>query len=117
MSQILLTVRYHVAGNPDAFRASMESVAPAIASVDGLMWKIWGLDSERRQGLSVYLFACQSAANRFAAGPMIERLRQRPDIAEVSLEVAPVDADLSALTGGGPALGTATAAQLREAIA
>lgn len=119
MTQALLTVRYRLTGNPAAFRKGMEGAAPVLTSADGLLWKIWGLDIDGHRGLSVYLFDSAAAASRFATGPIIDRLRQRPDIADVSLDVAPVDHDLSMLTGAGPvlALRAATARPLEPATA
>lgn len=116
MSQVLLTVRYRIAGDADLFRKAAGSVAPSIASADGLLWKIWGLDSEQRRGLSAYLFANQAAATKFAAGPIIERLRQRPDIAEVMVDAAPIDANLSALTGANHVLEVSATATAREPV-
>lgn len=104
MTQVLLAVRYRVTADPVAFRHSMEKPAAAIASVDGLRWKIWGLDTECGQGLSAYLFASKAAATRFADGPIIERLRGHPDVVDVSVALAPVDQQLSELTHASTAL-------------
>lgn len=104
MSKALLIVRYRLTGDAAAFSESMEAAASTILSAVGLHWKIWGLDAELGRGLSVYLFDDPASAAAFAAGPMIARLRQRPDVAEVSAEVAPVDRRLSELTGSGPVL-------------
>lgn len=109
MSEALLIVRYRLSGDAASFRESMEAAAPAILSAAGLRWKLWGLDPESGCGLSVYLFDSPAAAAAFAAGPMIARPRQRPDIREVSMESAPVDRRLSDLTGAGPVLATAAA--------
>lgn len=104
MRQALLTVTYRLTGDPAAFRNNMEDAAAAIAETRGLLWKIWGLDLDRRRGLSVYLFDGEHAANMFAEGPIIKSLRQHPDVAEVSLDHAPVDRNLSLLSGAGQAL-------------
>ena len=106
MDQTLLTVRYAIGGDPARLRSDMEKAAAAIAGVPGLAFKIWGFDAENRAGTSAYLFTTEAAARAFAAGPMIAGLRANPDVVEVAVAVAPVDRDLSAVTGAGAILAT-----------
>ena len=75
-----------------------------IAGTPGLVWKIWGIDRDRDTGVSAYLFASEASARAFTAGPMLERLRSRPDVTDVSFELAPIDQDLSEMTGAADAL-------------
>jgi len=111
MGQMVVTVRYRVQGDHAHFRYDMKKAAGLIAGIPGLVWKIWGIDQDRDVGVSTYLFASEASARAFIAGPMIERLRSRPDVTEVTFDVAPVDRALSAITGGMPALaGTPIAA-------
>jgi hypothetical protein len=104
MGQVLVTVRYRVQGDHDHFRHDMTKVAGMIAGIPGLVWKIWGIDHDRDIGASAYLFASEASARAFIAGPMLERLRSRPDVADVSFELAPIDQDLSEMTGAANAL-------------
>jgi len=104
MQKALVTVRYSLSGNVERFRNEMEKAAAMIASAPGLVWKIWSLDAERGVGLSAYLFNSPTEARAFVAGPMIKALRNRADVKEVAVEVAPVEHALSAMTGAGPAL-------------
>ncbi len=110
MNQTLLTVHYAIAGDPTRLRSQMSMAAPAIAGVPGLAFKLWGFDAVNRVGTSTYLFDSEEAAQHFANGPVIEGLKASPDVAEVFLAVAPVDHDLSAVTGAGPLLARLQAA-------
>lgn len=110
MAQMLLTVRYRMEGDHAHFRHDMKQAAGLIAGIPGLLWKIWGVDRDRGVGVSTYLFASEAAARTFIAGPMLERLRGRPDVTDVSFEFAPVDRDLSEMTGAAEALAGAPAA-------
>lgn len=113
MGQVLVTVRYRIEGDHAHFRHDLQKVAGLIAGIPGLVWKIWGIDQDRDVGVSAYLFASEASARAFIAGPMIERLRSRPDVTDVSFEFAPVDQDLSEMTGAADALaGMPTAAAL-----
>ena len=104
MRHMLVAVRYRVHGDHAHFRHDMKEVAGLIAGIPGLVWKIWGIDQDRDTGVSAYLFASEASARAFIAGPMIERLRSRPDVTDVSFELAPVDQDLSEMTGATDAL-------------
>ena len=104
MGQMLVTVRYRVQGDHAHFRHDMTKAAGLIAGTPGLVWKIWGIDHDRDVGASAYLFASEASARAFIAGPMLERMRSRPDVSDVSFELAPIDQDLSEMTGAADAL-------------
>lgn len=104
MGQMLVTVRYRMAGDHAHFRHDMKKAAGLIAGIPGLVWKIWGVDGDRGIGVSSYLFASEASARAFVAGPMIERLRSHPDVTDVSFEFAAVDHELSEMTGAADAL-------------
>jgi hypothetical protein len=110
MGQMLVTVRYRVQGDHAHFRHDMKKVAGLISGTPGLVWKIWGIDQDRDIGASVYLFASEASARAFIASPMLERLRSRPDVTDVTFELAPVDQDLSEMTGAADALAGASVA-------
>jgi hypothetical protein len=88
MGQMLVTVRYRVQGDHAHFRHDMKKAAGLIAGIHGLVSKIWGVDQDRDVGVSSYLFASEASARAFISGPMIERLRSRPDVTDVSFELA-----------------------------
>jgi hypothetical protein len=113
MQRTLVSVRYRLSGDSASFRSDMEKAAALIATLPGLTWKIWGFDPAQGHGLSAYLFETDAAARAFASGPVIARLRARPDVAEVAVDSAPVDHALSTLTGANKALagGTTTVDQ------
>ena len=104
MQQMLIMVRYRVAGDHAHFGHDMSKAAAMIAELPGLSWKIWGFDPDFGTGLSAYLFESEASARAFLSGPIIERLRSRPDVTEVTFDVAPVDRALSAATGAAQAL-------------
>jgi hypothetical protein len=89
MRQMLVTARYRVRGDHAHFRHDMTKTAGLIAGIPGLVWKIWGIDQDRDIGASAYLFASEASARAFIAGPMLERLRSRPDVTDVSFELRP----------------------------
>lgn len=113
MTMALITVRYRLRVPVAPFRGGASPVADELAGTPGLIWKIWGFADAQGMGISAYLFVSLAEAENFVAGPIIERLRQRPQVAEVALELAAVDRDLSVRTGAGPALELSPAAARR----
>lgn len=109
----LITVRYRLRGPVAQFRGDVSPAADALAGTPGLIWKIWGFDEAQGMGVSAYLFESLAKAEDFVAGPTIGRLRQRPEVVEVALELAAVDRDLSARTGAASALELLPAAARR----
>ena len=95
---VLLTVSYRINGDVAAFRAHAPTVAARIAAWPGLRWKVWGLGPDGA-GLSAYLFDTAEAAMGFAEGPILAGLRASPAVEAVTVAWAPVDAELSELTG------------------
>lgn len=67
-------------------------------AVDGLQWKIWlDGDEERRTG-GIYLFADRAAAQAYADGPIVARLKANPDITELEIRLFDVRERMSAIT-------------------
>jgi len=109
MTMALITVRCRLRVPVAQFRGGASAAAEALADTPGLIWKIWGFAAAQSM-VTAYLFESLAKAEDFVAGPIIEQLRQRPEVAEVALEVAAVDRDLSARTGAAPALELSPAA-------
>ena len=103
MNLTLLTVAYRLRIPSAAFRPHAKLAGQRIAETPGLVWKIWGLDSDAGEGTSVYLFRDAASADAFAAGPAIEELRNGP-AEQVTLRLSPVDVALSNITGAAAAL-------------
>lgn len=103
MTPSLLVVTYQLRIPFAAFRGPAETAARQIADAPGLIWKIWGLDPDTGEGTSAYLFRDDSHARAFAEGPAIAALREGP-AAHVTTRLAPIDRELSLLTGAGRVL-------------
>ncbi|MCF4167090.1 YdhR family protein [Zavarzinia compransoris] len=103
----LLTVTYQVAGAPHAFLDRAGEEAGRIASVPGLVWKIWAFEHETGLGSSCYLFADRASARRFADGPALAALRAHPLITHVGCRLGVVQIALSAITRAGPVISLA----------
>jgi hypothetical protein len=65
------------------FRARMDEAAPLLATVPGLVWKVWGIDEGARRASGVYLFRDAAAAESYLADIFAPHMGNSPALAEV----------------------------------
>lgn len=83
---------------PHALLAQSREVAAKIASVEGLIWKIWiHRDSENAMG-GVYLFANRESAEAYLKHPVIQALSTNPALISTESRIFEVEGSLSEIT-------------------
>jgi hypothetical protein len=95
-----LQIEFEIVAPAAEYRGMVDHVAPAIAAVPGLLWKLWIFDEEKRRGGGVYLFADRESAAAYLEGPIISRLRGSPAIAGFSARMFGVLEAPSTVTRG-----------------
>ncbi len=98
MQRMTLQVHFKLRMPIEDYRALCAAVAPAIANMPGLHWKLFTLDEKESTVASLYLFADRASAEACVAGPIIGGLREHPGIAELSIRMMAVDEELSKIT-------------------
>jgi len=83
MATTILHVRTTTRTSPGAFLAGAAAPARAIASVPGLIWKVWLLDEAAAELGGVYLFASRAEAQAYVDGPILDHLRHDPRVVQV----------------------------------
>jgi hypothetical protein len=66
--------------------------------VPGLLWKVWLDGTDERRAGGVYMFEDRAAAEAYAAGPIVARLRTDPELSEVDVRVFDVRERMSEIT-------------------
>lgn len=94
----ILQINYRLLSPINDFLGAAKPVADLISNFDGLKWKIWLKSEDRNEGGGLYLFESETALDRFVNGPVVERLRTHPEIADVSTKTFDIPLDLSAIT-------------------
>jgi hypothetical protein len=97
---VCIQVQYRVAGETQDYQRLAAAVAPQLAQLPGLRWKLWLLDPPTGDAAGIYLFADAAAAADFLSGPALSGLRQHPAIADVSARSLAVLTDLTLTTFG-----------------
>ena len=96
----VLHLRFKLRVPPDVLLAQSREAATIIASVEGLIWKIWVLQKEEFEMGGIYLFANREAAEAYLNHPVIQAVRSNPAVVSSKSELWEVDSSLSAITRG-----------------
>jgi Putative mono-oxygenase ydhR len=94
----VLHLRFKLRVPPDVFLAKSREAATVIASVEGLVWKIWILQQEELEMGGVYLFADRETAEAYLNHPVTQAVRSNPAVASTESQLWDVESSLSALT-------------------
>ena len=95
----VLHMRLKLRVPPDLFLAKSREAAPGIASVAGLIWKIWMLQQEELEVGGMYLFANRETAEAYLNGPLVQAVRSNPAVVSTESRLWAVESSLSAITG------------------
>jgi len=82
----------------DVFLANSQEAATDIASVEGLIWKIWILQQEELEMGGMYLFANRETAEAYLNGPVVQAVRSNPAVVSTKSRLWDVESSLSAIT-------------------
>jgi len=74
-SYTVLHLRFKLRVAPDEFLANCREAATVIASAEGLILKIWGLQKEESEIGGTYLFANRETAEAYLNHPVIQAVR------------------------------------------
>jgi hypothetical protein len=94
----VLHLRFKLRVPPDVFLAKSQEAATVIASVEGLVWKIWILQQEELEMGGVYLFANRETAEAYLNHPVTQAVRSNPAVVSTESQLWDVESSLSALT-------------------
>jgi len=94
----VLQLRFKLRVPPDVLLSHSREGASIIASVEGLIWKIWVLQQEELEMGGIYLFANREAAEAYLNHPVIQAVRNNPALVSTESKLWDVESSLSALT-------------------
>jgi Putative mono-oxygenase ydhR len=94
----VLHLRFNLRVSPRVLLAHSREAATNIASVEGLIWKIWVSQEDEFEMGGMYLFANREAAEAYLNHPVIEAVRSNPAVVSTQSQLWDVESSLSALT-------------------
>ena len=97
-SYTVLHLRFTLRVPLHVFVAHSREAASTIASVQGLIWKIWVLQGEEFEMGGMYLFSNRQTAEAYLNHPVIQAVRGNPAVVSTESKLWDVESSLSALT-------------------
>ena len=94
----VLHLRFKLRVSPDVVLANGREAASAIASVKGLIWKIWIVQKDPFEIGGLYLFANRETAEAYLNHPVVQAVRSNPAVVSTQSQLWDVESSLSALT-------------------
>jgi hypothetical protein len=94
----VLHLRFKLRVPPDVLLAHSREAATSIASVEGLIWKIWVLQKKEFEMGGMYLFADRETAEAYLNHPVVQAVCSHPAVVSTESQLWDVESSLSALT-------------------
>ncbi len=95
-----LQIEFELACTVDDYRKIAEHRAPTIASVPGLISKLWIVDETHQRAGGAYLFSDRAAATAYLEGPIVTALRANPAFRQVTTRLFDIIPAPSEVTRG-----------------
>jgi hypothetical protein len=93
-----LHLRFKLRVPPRVLLGQSRQAATIIASVEGLLWKIWVVREEEFEMGGMYLFSHREAAESYLKHPIIQAVCSNPAVVSSHSQLWDVESSLSALT-------------------
>jgi Putative mono-oxygenase ydhR len=94
----VLQLRFKLRVPPHVLLSHSREAAAIIASIEGLIWKIWILQQEEFEIGGIYLFADRETAEAYLNHPVIQAVCSNPAVVSSQSHLWDVESSLSALT-------------------
>jgi len=94
----VLQLRFKLRVPPSVLLAHAREAAGIIASINGLIWKIWVSQEEKFEMGGIYLFANRETAEAYLDHPVIQTVSSNPAVMSRQSQLWDVVGPLSALT-------------------
>jgi len=94
----VLHLRFKLRVPPDALFAQSREAATVIASVEGLIWKLWLFQEDEFAVGGTYLFASRRAAESYLKHPVVQAVSSHPAVVSTQHQLWEVENFLSGLT-------------------
>jgi hypothetical protein len=94
----ILHLRFKLRVPPNVLLAKSREAASFIATVEGLIWKIFVLGEEEFEMGGIYLFANRETAEAYLNHPIVQAVRLNPAVVSTDSQLWDVESSLSAVT-------------------
>lgn len=100
MPKRILQINFRFNVKPAEYTAAVAEMAEDFAKLDGLDWKVWILNEERKEAGGIYLFKDQESLDAYLKGPLAAAVTSHPALADFSIRQFVVMPENTAVTRG-----------------
>ena len=98
MSQKMLVTNYNYSVSMEEYQQMTSQLAQAFADVPGCLWKIWLVDSEKKEAGAVYLFKDEDALKTFKSSQLVASVLSHPSLSNFNLTERDILEEVSEIT-------------------
>src|SRR5262249_6069223 len=100
MAQQLVQINFTLNVSESEYVQTIAPLAQSIADTAGSQWKIWVVNQAELEAGGISLFADESSAAAFLAGPLVAQMRNTPLLREFQTKRFDLLTDLTEITRG-----------------
>ncbi|HSK72226.1 MAG TPA: YdhR family protein [Pyrinomonadaceae bacterium] len=108
MTEAVLIVNFSYSLTQDQLKAAAQDFAENVKpNVDGLIWKIFLNQPEKKRSGGVYLFRDAESAQNYLNSSYVEKLKQAPGLSDFSVEIFETMTEASVAAGASMSMSAA----------
>lgn len=99
-TEAVLVITFSYSLTQEQLKAAAQDFAENVKpTVDGLTWKIFLNQPEKKRSGGIYLFRNAESARNYLNSPYVEKLREAPGLSDFSIEIFETMAEASIAAG------------------
>lgn len=100
MAGRIMQLNFKFSVSSDEYEQAVSPLADDFAAVEGLRWKIWMINDEKREAGGIYMFEDAASVQAFLEGPLAAQVTSHPVLSDFSVKQLDVMEDLTSITRG-----------------
>ena len=93
-----INVKFNVTA--EELKDEFKSAASPISGVQGLKWKIFGMNEDQKEGAGVYLFENEESMKSYLDGPIVAAMKEKKAFTDINVKTFDVVEEATAITRG-----------------
>lgn len=98
MALQIVQVNFTFTNSVEEFEKTVNAVAPLFKQLEGLVWKTWLIDAEKKEAGGIYLFASEQAVENYKNSVMFSRMSSNSNYSNLLVKQFGIAEEASLLT-------------------
>jgi hypothetical protein len=100
MGEVLLQVNFKFSVSSEEYTSAVSPLAEQFAKIPGLIWKIWPINNEEKEGGGILLFESQAYLDEYLHSSLAKVVTEHPALSNFSIKQFNVMKDCTEITRG-----------------